>query len=260
MAFLHAYFDESGKQNDHPVVTFTGVCISQSKLKDFDDAWNILLQQYEIRSLHMAKASRTKEKNGPKMPRHQPIEERIAALKPFSDCINDHFEVGLAQAIDVRGFAGLTEEAKRGLGSPDDPYYIAFLRGVLEVLKYVQGDDKISLICDDDESTAWDCYRHYRGIRRAHEGVRRNVVSLTFANDKHFPALQAADMLAFLSRLQAKKEFYGDFNQFGTLFSHLVTERGPGHTRWFRMFADEAKLISINERLMSIGKTGAKRT
>lgn len=114
---------------------------------------------------------------------------------------------------------------------------------------YVQDDEKISLICDDDESTALGCYAHYRAIRRAHEEVKDKVVSLTFANDEYFPALQAADMVAFLSRLQAKKEFYSDFNQFEKLYLHLVTERGPGNTMWFKMFADEKKLISLGKSM-----------
>src|ERR1700730_4447240 len=121
LAILHAYFDESGKQNDHPAVTFTGVCVSDSRLSAFDDAWNTLLRQYGIKALHMAKASRLKEMNGPKMPRHQPIEERIEALKPFSDCINTHLEVGVSQAIDVKGFGQLTVQAKKGVGATDDP-------------------------------------------------------------------------------------------------------------------------------------------
>jgi len=80
MAILHAYFDESGKKDDHPVVTFTGVCLSQSRLQGFDDAWNELLRRYGLNSLHMAKASRLKEANGSKMPRHQSIEEELTHL------------------------------------------------------------------------------------------------------------------------------------------------------------------------------------
>jgi len=189
MAILYAYFDESGKKDDHPVVTFTGVCLTQSRLQGFDEAWNELLRRCGLKSLHMAKASRLKEANGPTMPRHQPIEERIDALIPFADCINEHFEVGLLQALDVKGFNKLTDEAKKGLGSPDDPHYLAFARGLLEIVGYVQGDDKISLICDDDIQTAWDCYRHYRAIRRADSDVNSKVASLSFADDEYFPAL-----------------------------------------------------------------------
>jgi uncharacterized protein DUF3800 len=54
MAIIHAFFDESGKHKDHPVVTFCGVCAPQSKLQQFDDAWNGLLRHYGLSSLHMA--------------------------------------------------------------------------------------------------------------------------------------------------------------------------------------------------------------
>jgi uncharacterized protein DUF3800 len=195
MAILYAYFDESGKKGDHPVVTFTGVCVSQVRLEKFDDAWNALLRQYGIKSLHLAKAARLKEACGPRMPRHQTFKERIDALIPFADCINEHLEIGLVQAIDVKGFRSLQAEAESGMGSPDDPYYLAFTRGLLEIVKYVHGDDRISLVCDDDSETAWSCYAHYRAIRKNHEETRIKTVSLSFANDEAFPALQAADMV-----------------------------------------------------------------
>lgn len=249
MAILYAYFDESGKMGDHPVVTFTGVCVTQSKLKNFDDAWNTLLRQYGLKSLHMAKASRLKEINGPKMPRHQPLDDRIEALTPFADCINEHLEFGLIQALDVKGFKSLTVAAKVGVGSPDDPHYLAFARGILEIANYVHGDDKISLICDDDENTAWGCYAHYRAIRKADQGVKEKIVSLSFSNDEYFPSLQAADMVAFLSRLEAKRQFYGDKYLFRPLFQNLVTQQPPGHMRWFKMFADEIALRDLGTSL-----------
>ena len=71
----------------------------------------------------------------------------------------------------------------------------------MEIVDYVHEDDRISLICGDDPETAWDCYRHYRGVRQAHAEIRRRTVALSFSDDKHFPGLQAADMVAFLSRL-----------------------------------------------------------
>jgi len=254
MAILYAYFDESGKKGDHPVVTFTGVCLSQSRLQAFDDAWNELLRRYGIKSLHMARASRLKEAHGPLMLRHQSVDERIDALIPFSDCINAHFEIGLLQALDIKGFNSLTAEAKKGLGSPDDPYYLAFTRGLLEITEYVQDSDKISLVCDDDIQTAWDCYRHYRGIRRVHTGIDSKVVAISFADDECFPALQAADMVAFLSRLEAKRRFYDDYNMYLRLFNHTFKQRGVNYIEWRMMFADEEKLRDLGKAMGSIQK------
>ncbi len=249
MAMLYGYFDESGKQSDHPVVTFAGVCVPQLELKTFDDAWNGLLRQYGLRSLHMAKASRLREKVGDKMLRGQTADERNDSLIPFADCINDHLEVGLIQAIDVEGFKSMSKNARAKLGNADDPYYVAFARAMLELLRYVHEDDRISVICDDDEDTAWDCYQHYRGIRRARADVRKRTISISFADDEHFPALQAADMVAFLARLEAKAAFYGDQYSFRRLFDHLITEKGVGHARWFTMFADKQKCKLLSDDL-----------
>jgi hypothetical protein len=243
------YCDESGKKGDHPVVTFSGLCLPQSKLAGFDRAWNELLREYDIPSLHMAAASRLSKQHGAKMPRHQAADGRIDALVPFADCINEHFEIGLLQAWDVAGFNALTKEQKRGLGSPDDPYYIAFSRGMLEAVDYIHDDDRLSVICDDDAETALDCYKYYRGVRAAYPKVQTKTISLGFADDEYFPALQAADMVAFLSRLEARRQFYRDGYLFVRLFNHLVKQRGENHITWMTMFANEQKIRDLGKAL-----------
>jgi hypothetical protein len=249
MAILYCYFDESGKHHDHPVVTFSGVCISQSKLQQFDDAWNTLLRQYGLPWLHMKDASRLFQKVCERMPRNQTEQERNDTLIPFADCVNQYFEHGLIQAMDVEGFNSLSTNAKHLLGNTVDPYFIAFTRGLLELVHYVHGDDKISVICDDDKDTALDCYKHYRGVRRAHAEVRDKTVSLTFADDKYFPALQAADLVAFLSRLESKMRFYGDRYSFRKLYLSLTTDRGAGFTTWGAVFADKKMLQALSDGL-----------
>lgn len=197
----------------------------------------------------MARASRLSEKVGDLMPAKQTEAERNDALMPFSDCINEHFEHGLLQAMDVEGFNAMSKNARAQLGNTTDPYYIAFVRGIQELIRYVQADDKISIICDDDVETAWACYHHYRGIRRADPVVRDKTVSLTFADDKHFPALQAADMLAFLARLEAKMRFYGGRYSFRKVYLSLTTDRGVGFTKWSAMFADRRMIQGLSDAL-----------
>lgn len=247
MAILYGFFDESGKQGDHPVVTFSGVCAIESKIPAFNQAWSGLLDQYGIDSLHMVRAGRLKEKLGDKMSRDQSARDRTEALKPFADCINEHLELGLIQAWDVKGFSALPEAARRKLGHVDDPYFLAFVRGVAEITDYVHGDDRVALVCDDDRSTAWDCYRHYRGIKAADVEMRSKVVSLAFANDQHFPALQAADMVAYLARLEAKHMFYGIRYTFPMLFEYLTAERGANRMIWRSMFASEKIIKNLGK-------------
>ena len=160
----------------------------------------------------------------------------------------------MIQALDVKGFNSLTVEAKQGIGSPDDPYHLAFTRGLLEIVRYVQANDKISLVCDDDLQTAWDCYRHYRAIRRVDSEADSKLASLSFADDEYFPALQAADLIAFLSRLEAKRRFYSDYNMYLRLFNHTVKQRGVNHIEWRVMFADEEKLIDLGKSMGRLKK------
>jgi hypothetical protein len=77
--------------------------------------------------------------------------------------------------------------------------------------------------------------------------IQKKAISLTCANDKHFPALQAADMLAFLTRHEANERFYKQPNTWATLFDRLTTEPEPGYgiMRWFRVFAAEEELLKF---------------
>lgn len=246
MAIIAAYFDESGKKHDHPVVTFCGVAAATSKVGHFENEWEGLLHYYGLNELHMSEAANHTKNLSAKLPQ-QTVLERIEALKPFADCINAYLEVGLIQAWDVAGFNNLSKKAKTGLGDPNDPYYTAFARGLIELVDYAKEEDRISLICDDDIETAWNCYQHYRGIRNAHEEIREKTVSLAFADSETFPALQAADMSAWLTRREARFQFYGDAFPLQDLFTYLVIPQKPGGMNWMKMFATKEVIKNLSD-------------
>ncbi len=251
MGILAAYFDESGKPGDHPVVTFCGVCGPLSKVNRFSDDWEGLLRHYELDELHMVQAANPSIALSQRIPA-QELSERIAILKYFCDCINDHFEVGLMQAWDVEGFNNLSSKAKKGLGDPKDPYYTAFARALIELEHYTHDDDYLSLICDDDAETAWTCYQHYRAIRNVHEEIRKKTVSLAFADSKAFPALQAADMAAWLTRREARHLFYGDEFPLRELLKYLAQPQKPRKTQWKEMFATKGIIKSLSDADWSV--------
>jgi len=61
-------------------------------------------------------------------------------------------------------------------------------------------------------------------------------------------------MVAFLSRLEAKRRFYDDFNMYLRLFNHAVRQRGANHIEWRLMFADEEKLVNLGKSMGQIKK------
>jgi hypothetical protein len=223
MAVIYAYFDESGKMGDHPVVALAGICATETHLRAFDQDWNSLLTQYGWKALHMkevmkrSKFSHNVRADTPK--------ERAEALKPFVDCINNHLLLGIGQALDVAGFNALPKGTRAGLGNPTNPGYVAFARAILELIHFCQAGDRICLICDHDNETATHFFSHYKGIRRAHPTVQEMTISIAFADDRYFPALQAADMLAYLVRLEAKRRFFRDFYDYRPLLVYMIDEK-----------------------------------
>lgn len=252
LTMFHVYVDESGKKGDHPLVTVVFMGLPHSRLSSLDDAWNGLLRQYELAALHMAKASRLNEPCGSKMLRRQSVDKRTDALIPFADCIAEHLEVGTIYAFDVSGFKSFKNETKNLRSSPNDPYYLAFVRSLLDLIDYVRGDEKISLICDDDLETAWQCFCNYRAVKIRMREVKERVVCLAFADDEYFPALQVADFVAYLSRLEARKTLFRDFNLYHRLCAHLFQDRGAGFISWRRVFADHKSLSELGKEMARI--------
>lgn len=251
MAILNAYFDESGKHKDHPVVAFCGVVASIDKLQKFDVAWKELLTAYGLKTLHMRDASDANKHLSDKLP-VQTLGQRIEALKPFADCIN-RLERGIVEAVDVAGFNGLSPTALARIGNPNDPYYFAFARGILELAEKVSSEDQISLICDEDPETAPMCYAHYEALKVADDKVKEKIVSLTFASDEHFPCLQAADMVAYLARREARFRFYNKKDAFQELFHYLISDPEADATKWIALFADEKMLKNLSAVLSRPG-------
>jgi hypothetical protein len=239
MAFLQVYLDESGKHSDNPLIAICCVCAPSSKIEKFNDDWRALLRQYHLSDFHMVRASKYFRSWGihPK----QTLEDRIEAIKPFADCVADNLELGIIQAWDVKGFKAIPQDIIKKIGNTRDPYYIAFVRALLALTDYVQDDDLLTIVCDHDIETAWDSYRHYLGIRKIREDVRKKTVCISFADDKAFPALQAADLMASLARHEAREQFYRIKNEWIILFNYLVRDRGPNKMQWHKMFADETK-------------------
>jgi len=254
MAILYFYCDESGKYRKNPVITITGIGANEDHLRRFDSEWNVLLRSYGLLpELHMSRVMDLKQDNGPKMPAGQTLDQRIDALLPFVDCINDYLEVGLIQGWDVKGYNNLSTEVKGQLGGSSDPFQLAFVRGLLEIADYVGEQGEISVICDDDEVTAWDTYTHYRAIKKAVPEISIKFAGITFANSAHYKPLQAADMVAFLTRREAAERFWQKPNEYKRLFEYLVSgpgENSQGIMKWFALMADEGGLVALANDIM----------
>ena len=53
MTVLQAFFDESGKQSDHPLIAVCCVCGMSTQINEFDAYWRALLEKHSVSDLHM---------------------------------------------------------------------------------------------------------------------------------------------------------------------------------------------------------------
>ena len=231
VGFVHVYCDESGKQRTDAVVCFAALLMKAKALEGFEERWKSLLRQYELPELHMVDVSRLSRDVGSKFKKGQTADERLELLKPFADCIADEMETGLINICDSQGFALIPEKQRKALAGLKDPYHLEFLRGMEALAQYAPNDD-LSIICDDDQETAWESYCIYRKLRGIRSAVKDKVKSISFADSIAFPGLQAADMLSYLSRKQGEFEWYGKSFELQSLLAYITRVRTAPYMQW----------------------------
>ncbi len=249
MGILHSFFDESGKFQDHQVVAFCGFGASDAQLKEFDKQWENQLLRCGMDALHWVKARRCGKALGDRIG-PQSLQERINDLKPFADCVNDYLGLGAACVFEVTGYASFAQDSKNLLGGSDNPFYVQFLRTVMLLAEFARPGENITMMCDEDEETAWNCYRLYRRVKEIHPKVGRRLAAISFADDVYFPALQAADMLSFLCREQAKLQWFGESYEYRDFFRYLTDPRGTSNLRWQVAFKNMDDLQKLEKSLV----------
>jgi hypothetical protein len=248
MAFIHSFFDESGKFKHKRVISFSGVCGSGSMLEQFNEKWNHLLRQNQMDHLHMAQALRHNAPLSPKI-RKQTVNERIEVLKPFASCIAENLSLGIGMVLEVEGYSNWSTVAKRKVGGSNDPVYVVFIRTMMEIKDYFGPDSQITINCDYDNQTAWNFFEIFKRLKHLDPKARKSLIALTFADDKHFPALQAADMVSSLLRLEATRLAEIHPYDFLPLYQHLTMDRGAGAIEWKITFGDKRKMMRVGSNL-----------
>jgi hypothetical protein len=242
LGFLHVCCDESGKHKSDRVVCFAALCVKAKALADFDAQWEVLLRQYQLDELHMVEVSRLSQTVGTKFIKGQTVPDRIERLKPFADCINDHMKTGMVHICESEGFAMIPEKQRKALSDLNDPYHLAFIRGLDEVARDGASDDHLAILCDDDEQTAWDSYRIYRQLRKPRQAVRQKVKALSFADSVAFPALQAADMISYLGRKEGELKWLSQQYEFRELLAYITRNPPAGKMQWKVAWFSKEKL------------------
>lgn len=191
LVVLIGYFDDSV---DGDLVCMAGYVSTAEKWEEFERRWKQVLAKYGISFFHMKEyAHRVGEFSS------WPEERRISLMKELVVVIQDCVLYGVAVAISAKDYESeLPSELKKFLR---DPYYLAVYSCLTQSLHYHMSnhaDEEIAFVWDEKSKVAAEMQRIYAAYKSADFIPRRELLgSLTFADDKKFVPLQAADLLAY---------------------------------------------------------------
>jgi|SRR5664280_291045 len=92
----------------------------------------------------------------------------------------------------------------------NNPIYLAFHTIVMNSIKLTEVIDKyspISIVIDDDRESSLQCYEMLHRLKQAFPVVRERIHGISFVNDRSYPGVQAADMIAYeVTRFMERKK------------------------------------------------------
>lgn len=233
------FFDASGKHRDHKIVVFAGVAAYNEFFNPFGNEWGRLLYKNGLQLLTAKDAFNARRPLSRKNSRVG-INERVEDLLPFIRCVRTHIQVVTGVAVDVRVFRKMPSHFFQTYAH--DPVFLSFARALLRVVDFTPDKDKIVFTCDDDEEIAIPMFRLYRRIKKVWPDARNKLVAISFADDRHLFALQAADLVAGLVRLEAGRALLRVKYDYRRLYEELVKNPdGKTEKLWEVSFAMAGK-------------------
>lgn len=227
---VSAFIDESGKFRDHKIISIGCVAGFNEHVEDFAQEWGRLLALNGMKAFHASKAFKHHVPLGTKQTALG-LENRTEALLPFVRCIRKYLGVAIGCWIDVKVFNNLPSHFFQVFGR--DPSYMAFVRTLLQIVDFAPDTDRVVLVCDEDEETALAFYRLYRRIKKLIPDVKRKVAAVSFCDDTHIFAVQAADLVAGMVRLDALSRRDKKKHQYRKLFKAFTANPEKHERIWF---------------------------
>jgi hypothetical protein len=219
---VSAHFDESGKFKDHDVISIGCVGGFAERFENgFVNEWGTLLNAYGLKAIS---GKATLNYNKPLSAKNPclGLQDRMACLLSFISCIRKHVQVVTGLAVDAKEFKKLPSYFFKTFGN--NPAFMAFVRSAMYMTDFTPDNDKLTLICDDDEETAWEFYRLYRRVKKVWPDARKKFGGIAFVDDRYLFGVQASDLIASIMRLEANLQLNNAKYDYGPAFQALTAQ------------------------------------
>jgi hypothetical protein len=228
---LTCYLDDSGSDNESPLVTCGGLLMTRIQFKAFSGRWAKMYQRDQFSGYSLKPPLHMKDFTGMGKYAGLPVEFKRAIFRDVAKLINDHKLYSISVAVSQIDFAReLTEDVRKTLIGP---YAFAFLAllGAHQFLSSQQrlGPIKTAYLVDHG-------FGHHEQLAQAHKLIvdfevalrgPRHTGAMATDSDDGVPPLQAADVISWASRkMELSKALPVGFEPLGTI---LLEEPPPRH-------------------------------
>jgi Protein of unknown function (DUF3800) len=230
MATFHINLDDSGKfaNKNNKYVTMCGYVAHASEWNRFGQEWMNCRHAWQVPPVHMSPILYPDRD-----PAWQKIKDdwgstwegkRDQMLKEFASIVMRCNVVCIGAVVDAEHYRSMPKDK---YVSSHTPISFAFQHAVIKALEKIETTDKhspISIVIDDDREDSMRCYELLATLRNLVPRVKDRIDGICFVNDRSYPAIQAADMIAYESRKQMEARAKNGSNDASDLYLML--------TRW----------------------------
>lgn len=200
-----AYFDGSGKLHDPkcPHIVLAGVVLYANEVEPFGPSWVDCLRHYSQRAKKpIIDYFHAKEAFNPKSHRDNPFftwkDDQIKdLLLGLARLTRDRCFNLICAPASSANYKALPSDFKKKLQGVNE---LSFEVCVNELLNQIGKGDQLHIVCDDEEDESVKIYKFLCRYKQRYLDRRDRFVAICFADDKYHPALQAADLFAYVQR------------------------------------------------------------
>jgi hypothetical protein len=238
MATFHIYLDDSGKHTN-PRNRYTSICgyvAHASEFNRFGQEWMNCRHVWQVPPIHMSSIMYPDRD-----PAWQKVKDdwgkvweskRDQMLKEFGSIVRHCNIACIGAVIDAEHYRSMPQDK---FVSAHTPVSFAFQHAVLRGIQKIETTDKcspISVVIDDNREDSIRCYELLSTLRNLLPAVRERIDGICFVNDRSYPAIQAADMIAYEARLTMEARAQDPTREASDLF-FLLTRFGIHQPEWY---------------------------
>jgi hypothetical protein len=198
---IHAYFDDSGTGDAQGMLCIAGYVAGDLDWTNLAEEWALLTKKHGISYLHTSDflSGRCEYQH-----MNLPEARRLEILAEFMMCVRRHVCLIVAVAVDAPAYRRILKEQRKKFSALEFCFYRIINRTVEQAGRWGPGVLPLVMVFDDSNKSG-SSLAALQELKKHREEVRVAVAAYTFADDKHFQPLQAADMLACITTREYRK-------------------------------------------------------